>query len=159
MYSSDFEKLSGRLANALQCEPRHPNEILAAVEQRMASLNELFFSRIPILVEGPEDIAFFATWLNVSGVWEQFGAAGCHFINCNGKTSMSRPLAIAKELHIPCFIVFDGDAGDEREKEKHGRDNVCLLRLVGHTDENPFPGKHVFGEKAAGCGGTRLWMP
>ena len=47
VYSSDFEKLSGRLANALQCEPRHQNEILATVEQIMEpSLNELFFSRI-----------------------------------------------------------------------------------------------------------------
>ena len=81
---------------------------MAAVEQILQpSQNELFFSRVPIFVEGSEDIAFIATYLKLIQKWEEFRKYGCHFVNCEGKNRMSRPLAIAQGLNIPYFAIFE----------------------------------------------------
>jgi len=142
-------ELSKKLAEALGETPRTATSTMAAVEQIMQpSQNELFFSRIPILVEGTEDVAFIATYLRLMQKWDDFRKYGCHFVICEGKSRMSRPLAIAQGLNIPFFIVFDGD-GDKCTKPdvkiQHERDNGCLLRLCGY-DSNPIPTKNIWGD-------------
>jgi predicted ATP-dependent endonuclease of OLD family len=108
---------------------------MATVEQIMQpSQNELFFCKVPILVEGPEDVAFISTYLNHSGKWTEFRRLGCHFVVCEGKTNMSRPLAIANGLNLPAFVVFDGDC-DREELEGNRRDNSCLLSLLNEESE------------------------
>jgi predicted ATP-dependent endonuclease of OLD family len=95
------------------------------------SQNELFFSQIPILVEGPEDIAFISSHLHLSGRWTDFRRLGCHFVRCDGKTNLSRPLAIAECLGIKAFVIFDGDC-DETEPNKrtrNERDNKCIIKI------------------------------
>jgi len=42
-------------------------------------------------------------------LWPGFRRLGCHFIVTGGKTNTSRPLAIARELRIRAFVVFDCD--------------------------------------------------
>lgn len=128
-----YAQLSEMLAKALGEEPRKPTATMAAVEQIMQpSQNEMFFSTVPILVEGTEDVAVISTWMKLSGRWGEFRRYGCHFVVCDGKTSMSRPLAVARGLGIPAFVLCDGDADkcDTIPKRKgHERDNGCLLRL------------------------------
>ena len=51
---------------------------------------------------------------------------------------MSRPLAIAKALSIPSFVVFDADT-DKRNITEQERDNRCILRLCGLENTNPMP--------------------
>jgi hypothetical protein len=118
---------------------------MAAVEQIMQpSQNELFFCKVPILVEGPEDVAFISAYLTHTGKWSDFRRFGCHFIVCEGKTNMSRPLAIANGLNLPAFVVFDGDC-DRDDLTEHRRDNGCLISLLNEsTDsiiEEPFFGQ------------------
>lgn len=141
--------LSASLAIALGESPRSPTATMAAVEQIMQpSQNELFFSRIPILVEGTEDVAIIATYLRLMEKWDDFRKLGCHFIVCEGKTSMSRPLAIAKGLDVPAFIIFDGDSDKcERPetKKQHERDNGCLLKLCG-KNINPIQTENTWGD-------------
>lgn len=144
-----YSKLSNKLAEALGESPRNPTATMAAVEQIMQpSQNELFFSRVPILVEGTEDVAFIATYLRLMQKWGDFRKYGCHFVICEGKSRMSRPLAIAQGLNIPFFIVFDGD-GDKCTKpdvkSQYERDNGCLLKLCG-CDLNPIPTENIWGE-------------
>ncbi len=54
---------------------------------------------------------------------------------------MSRPLAIAKELCIPTFVVFDSDADQsgEENRKNNARDNCCILRLCGVVGAAPLP--------------------
>lgn len=135
-------QLSESLAKALKAQPRTPTATMAAVAQVMQpSQSELYFSKLPILVEGTEDIAFVSTHLKLSGRWNEFRKLGCHFVVCGGKNPMSRPLAIAIGLNLPCFVLTDADADkcdDKEKKEANERDNGCLLRLCGH-DVAPIP--------------------
>jgi predicted ATP-dependent endonuclease of OLD family len=92
------------------------------------SQRELYFTKFAILVEGIEDVAFIATHLHVTGKWSDFRRHGCHFIVAMGKTNLSRPVAIARELCIRHFIVFDADS-EKKNKHEQARDNLCILRL------------------------------
>ncbi len=141
-----FDELSSILAAALGSAPQHPSSLMAAVEQIMQpSQNELFFCKVPILVEGSEDVAFISAYLTHTDKWSEFRRLGCHFIVCEGKTNMSRPLAIANGLKLPAFVVFDGDC-DKEELTEHERDNGCLIALL---DENtkPITDESYFGNR------------
>ena len=144
-----YEALSTSLSKALGSDPFPPTSIMAAVEQIMQpSQNELYFSQVPVLVEGPEDIAFISTYLHLSNKWSEFRRYGCHFIICGGKTNLSRPLAIAEGLGIPAYVVFDADCdnANDSNKNKHVTDNKCILNLCNlHT--NPLPDANFFSEK------------
>ena len=111
------------------------------------SQRELYFSKIPILVEGIEDVAFISTHLELTEKWGRFRELGCHFVICDGKSRMSRPLAIANGLEIRAFVVFDSDADcPENEQKSNRRDNACLLRLCGLTEFDPLPAKDLWGQ-------------
>ena len=62
---------------------------------------------------------------------------------------MSRPLAIAKELSIPAFVVFDGDADqpDKDAKAANEKDNSCILRLCGLSEFDPTPARHLWNDE------------
>jgi predicted ATPase len=138
----NYSQLSSMLAEALGEAPRRPSSVMAVVEQIMQpSQSELYFSTLPILVEGLEDVAFISTHLRLTGRWSEFRRFGCHFVICGGKNPMSRPLAIALGLRIPVFVVADGDADkceSDGGRQQQERDNSCLLRLCGHSDP-PIP--------------------
>ena len=133
------DKIIKRLSDALTCQQIiTPTALMAKIETIMQpTQSELFFSSVPVLVEGGEDIAYIATYMELAGLWQEFRQYGCHFIQTASKTNMSRPLAIAQELKIPTFCVFDSDMpGDAANKDKNIRDNTCLLNLCGTT---PIP--------------------
>lgn len=139
------EQLAESLAKALKEAARSPTGTMAAVEQIMQpSQNELYFTRIAVLVEGPEDVAFFSTYLTLLSSWPEFRRLGCHFIVASGKPNLSRPLAIARGLGIPAFAVFDGDNGDQSDANK--RNNRCLFELCGIGGADPIPKEIVWGE-------------
>jgi len=142
-----YEQLCGDLAQALGDAPQEPSELMASVQQIMQpSQTELFFCKVPVLVEGPEDIAFLSTFMHNAGLWTEFRRLGCHFIPCIGKTNMSRPLVIANRLGLKPFVVFDGDCdkATDTADDQQRRDNGCLLSLLG-SDENPLSEQNLFG--------------
>jgi predicted ATP-dependent endonuclease of OLD family len=146
-----YKTLSSNLSKALGTMPSPPTSIMAAVEQIMQpSQNELFFSQVPVLVEGTEDIAFLSTHMHLSGKWSEFRRCGCHFIVCGGKTNLSRPLAISMGLGIPAYVVFDGDCDKATgpKKSKHETDNQCILNLC-NIDTEPLPDSTYFSESLA----------
>ena len=152
--AATYEDMEKRLADALGESPGEPSALMARVGQIMQpSQRELFFTRVAILVEGLEDVAFISTHLHLTEKWEAFRESGCHFVVCNGKVSLSRPLAIACELGIRYFVVFDSDA-DERdatERENNLRSNTCILRLCGHTEAEPLPSENLW------CSNLVMW--
>lgn len=103
-------------------------------------LNEMFFCRHPVFVEGLEDIAFITSALHLYGHWDEFHALGCHLVPANGKNHLIHPVAIATKMNIPYFLVFDCDRDcREQDRSKHEPDNKTLLSLVGANIGDGFP--------------------
>lgn len=107
----------------------------------LPSLNEIFFTRIVVLVESQEDIAYIATYLSLLDFWSRFKQLGCHMIPVEGKSRMLHPLAVAHHLRIPAFVIFDSDAHEssDSKRAKHEEDNAAILKLRGYEKSSPMP--------------------
>lgn len=140
------EEVTTRLEEALGESQPAPNAFLATMEQILRpSMAELFFSGIPVLVEGIEDVAILAAYIQSMGNWSEFRQHGFHFVVCDGKTNLSRPLAIALTLEMPVFVIFDGDANESKDETRHQRDNECLLKLCGCVLEDELQKDDYWG--------------
>ena len=150
--SLTHDELSALLAAAFGETPLPASEMMARVEQVMQpSLSGMFFSCMPVLVEGIEDVAFIATQLHLRGQWTEFRRIGGHLVVCAGKTNVSRPLAMAKGLGIPTFLVFDSDSADTDNEPNHRRHNACILRLAGFGDVDPWPDGTIWKDRLVMC--------
>jgi putative ATP-dependent endonuclease of OLD family len=139
--STTYEKVDAALASALCEKPSTPKVMMSKIEQIMQpSQRELYFCSFAVLVEGLEDVAFIATQLHILDKWDEFRRLGGHFVIAQGKVNLSRPLAIANELKIPAFVVFDGDCDKTKpdDVKNNTRDNGCLLRLCGVEKPDPI---------------------
>ena len=104
-------------------------------------INEMFFTPVLVLVEGLEDLAYLKSHLHLTGELKSFLRYGCHIVPANGKSGLIKPYAIAKQLNIPTFIIFDAD-GDEPDQGKriyHKKENERLMKLHGSIPLVPFP--------------------
>tara|TARA_R110002072_G_scaffold64_9_gene432 strand:- start:28488 stop:30488 length:2001 start_codon:yes stop_codon:yes gene_type:complete len=121
-------------------------------------LNEIFFCKKLILVEGIEDIGYLTTYIELMNKKHQFRLEGWHIVPVHGKSELIRPICIAKELKIPLYVVFDGDTNKEdRDKiesleastnqvdinklqkirgeiTRHKTDNKTILKLMDQDD-------------------------
>lgn len=147
-----FDSLCARIRTALNEDVNRPiSGLVAKIHQALQpGIAEMFFARVPILVEGLEDVSYITTELHLAGQWSEFRRLGCHLIPVNGKDKLIQPLAIAVELGIPVFTVFDADGDTQRPEHriKHERDNRALISLVGQAIA-PFPASPVFGTNCA----------
>jgi energy-coupling factor transporter ATP-binding protein EcfA2 len=139
--SVDFDGLCERIRAAKGDDTTRKIEgLVAKIHQSLQPhIAEMFFTRVPILVEGLEDASYITTALHLAGKWNEFRRLGCHIVPVNGKDKLIQPIAIAKQLGIPVFVLFDAD-GDcqEKHRPKHERDNNAIIKLLGIT-VNPFP--------------------
>ncbi|MBI4322555.1 MAG: AAA family ATPase [Chloroflexi bacterium] len=137
-----FTNLCTRIRNACGEDQQRPIEgLVAKIHQALQpGIAEMFFARVPVLVEGLEDVSFITTELHLSGQWSEFRRLGCHLIPANGKNKLIQPLAIAVELGLPIFVVFDADENVHNPdiRPKHECDNRALISLLGATHP-PFP--------------------
>ncbi|MBU1061894.1 MAG: hypothetical protein KJ952_04165, partial [Candidatus Omnitrophica bacterium] len=108
------------------------------------SLKELFFTPMPIMVEGIEDVAYILTYIELMKLSDEFRNHECQFIMTGGKTNMSRPLAITKAFNINSFIIFDGDTDETKEETANKKDNTCLLKLSGFNEVDPLSKSNTF---------------
>lgn len=143
-----FERLCARIRSAKGEDLRRPTEgLVAKIHQALQpGISEMFFARVPVLVEGLEDVAYITTQLHLLGQWSEFRRLGCHLVAAGGKDKLVQPLAIAKELGMPVYVVFDAD-GDTKKPEKramHEKDNNAILSLAGVGGE-PFPASDSSG--------------
>jgi putative ATP-dependent endonuclease of OLD family len=150
--SLTFDTLCARIRTALGDDPSRKLEgLIAKIHQALRPhIAEMFFARVPILVEGLEDASYITTALHHFGQWSEFRRLGCHIIPVNGKDKLIQPLAIVKELGIPAFVVFDADGDTKREdhRVKHEQDNKALIGLLGIAAA-PFPDANVLGDDHA----------
>ena len=144
------EEVSALLAKALGCEPPPRSKVLADIEQIMEpSLSELYFCDVAVLVEGSEDVAYLTAHLALTNQLDWFRRLGCHFVICRGKTNISRPLAIAKCLHIPAYTFFDSDTDKKKDIEREARDNGCLFALTDNADQDCRSVHSIFTKTAS----------
>ena len=144
-----FSEIAQSVAAATGKKPVKPEGALAKVHQALQpALNEMFFTRRLVLVEGLEDVAYLLAYLNLLEKSEEYRRMGCHIVAANGKSELLQPLVIAKHMKIPTYLVFDADA-DQPDKNgsqaKHEKDNKALLNLAGSPNENPMPNKTIWG--------------
>lgn len=143
-----FQNLCTRIRGALGEDLHRPVDgLVAKIHQALQpGIAEMFFTRVPVLVEGLEDVSYITTELHLSGLWGEFRRLGCHLIPVNGKDKLIQPLAIAVELGSPVYVLFDADGDTARQDHriKHERDNRALISLLGET-HNPFPANNTFG--------------
>ena len=136
--SLTFQGLCNRIRQARNEEQTFRIEgLLAKIHQSLQpGIAEMFFSHIPILVEGLEDVAYITAEMHLSGLWADFRRLGCHIVPVNGKDRLVQPLAIALELGLPVFVIFDadGDATKPEHRQKHEKDNQALMNLLGITE-------------------------
>jgi len=147
-----FPNLCLRIRNAMGEDPQRRIEgLIAKIHQALQpGVAEMFFARVPILVEGLEDVSYITTELHLSGLWSDFRRLGCHLIPANNKHNLIQPLAIAVELGVPAFVVFDADDDTQRadHRTKHEKDNRALMTLLG-VNGSPFPAANVLGQNHA----------
>jgi putative ATP-dependent endonuclease of OLD family len=142
-----FTQLCARIRSAEGQDPDRPIEgLVAKIHQALQpGIAEMFFTRVPVLVEGLEDVAYITAHLHLSGLWKEFRRLGGHIIPADGKSKLVKPLAIALELGVPVFVVFDADGDAKKEhRPKHEKDNKALLSLLGSKAEC-FPTDHLWG--------------
>jgi predicted ATP-dependent endonuclease of OLD family len=141
-----FQSLCARIRGALGEDPtRRIEGLIAKIHQALQpGVSEMFFARVPVLVEGLEDVSYITTELHLSGQWSEFRRLGCHLIPVNGKDKLIQPLAIAVELGLPVFTVFDADGDTQKPEHRtmHERDNRTLIALLGAAYA-PFPAASV----------------
>lgn len=142
-----LDSLCARIRNARGDDEQRPTVgLVAKIHQALQpGIAEMFFTRVPVLVEGLEDVAYITTELHLAGQWQEFRRLGCHLIPVNGKDRLIQPLATAKELGLPTFVVFDADGDTTRDerRRRHEHDNRALIALLGATHD-AFPASDVF---------------
>jgi predicted ATP-dependent endonuclease of OLD family len=94
-------------------------------------MSEGFFADTVVLVEGEDDRA--AILGTASSLGHDLESAGVSVIPCGGKNSLDRPMVIFQKLHIPTYLVWDGDEG---KKDAKPESNRYLLRLMGQQEED-----------------------
>ena len=144
-----FDEIAQAISDATGVQPLKPQGTLAKIHQALQpSLNEMFFTRRLVLVEGLEDVAYLWSFLHLLDKQDEFRRVGGHIIAANGKSELRQPLAIAKRMRIPTYVIFDADA-DKRDKNgsraKHEEDNKALLALLGNEGAKPFPAATLSG--------------
>ena len=145
-----FSDIADAVAEATGEKPAKPEGALAKVHQAMQpALNEMFFTRRLILVEGLEDAAYMLSYFQVLELADEYRRLGCHIVPANAKSELLRPLVISKQMKIPTYLVFDSDVDKPDKngsKTKHEKDNKGLLSLVARPELEAFPEKTVWGQ-------------
>ena len=131
---TEFSRFADRIAKATGKKPDKPSvaraKLFAALRPEPS---ELYFCQRLVLVEGIEDRAYISAALHLDDKWEEIRRAGLHIIPSDRKSSILQLLAIAQELEIPCFVIFDADGNVVKEEHRalHERDNKALLTALG----------------------------
>lgn len=137
-----FDALCARIQSATgQAISSRTSGLIAKIHQSLQpGISEMFFAKLPVLVEGLEDVSYITTYLHLSGRWPEFRRLGCHLVPVHGKDKLIRPIAMAASLNIPFFVVFDADGNTNREdhRKRQQLDNRAIASLLGlNTDDFP----------------------
>jgi predicted ATP-dependent endonuclease of OLD family len=97
-------------------------------------VNEGFFAKFVVLVEGIKDRAVILATAQVTG--HDFESNGIAVIPCNGKTYLDRANLIFSSFGIPTYIVWDSDYSENGKVENTCAINRRLLRILNQPEED-----------------------
>lgn len=140
VHSSTLQDHRDRISTAKGEDPIGLNASLAALHQHLQPVvNELFFARHIVLVEGPEDEAVLKTMLQLKNLQRKFDQAGAHIVRVDGKQNLINAISIAKGFNIPHFVVFDADTDKVKEAKKNAQLHSTIFSLLDEDikDLNP----------------------
>ncbi len=143
-----YSDLSSLLADSEQ-KPLKESGMLAKLYTSLNPIiNEMFFCNILILTEGIEDLSYLSTYLILNDKMNDFRKYGCHIVPVNCKSNLLKPLAMAKLLNMPVFVVFDADTNKTKESEiiEHKKENKKIQELLGNTTINEWPDNNIFND-------------
>jgi predicted ATP-dependent endonuclease of OLD family len=115
-------------------------------------VNEMFFCNNLVLTEGIEDVAYISTYLILTNKMNDFRRCGGHIVPVGGKSEVIKPLAMAKLLNIPTYVVCDADTDKDNIPEEakrtsevaaHKKDNKSILCLLGYDKLNEWPASKI----------------
>ena len=107
-------------------------------------INEGFFSKCVVLVEGDSDRA---TLLGASKTLKiNLESQGISIIPCFGKGNLDKVAIIFKQLGIPTYVIWDNEREDGNENELEIKKNKTLLKLF-EQEESDYP-SHVKSDHA-----------
>jgi putative ATP-dependent endonuclease of OLD family len=141
-------EVTERLKEADFTEPVRPPHVLAKVSSELRKgLNEMFFCRKLVLVEGQEDVAFLETYTLLKGLSDEFQRQGILILPVGGKENILRPFAIAECLKLPAIIMHDLDTDKSKEDDvkKHKLLNENIQKITRQPRIDPWPAEHLFG--------------
>lgn len=147
-----YSELSKELENSGQKALKEEGMLAKLYPSLNPIINEMFFCNTLILVEGIEDVAYISTYLILTGKMIDFRRYGCHIVPVGGKSEIIKPLAMAKLLNIPAYVVCDADTekeqieGEEKRKSevsKHKKDNKSILGILNYEKSNEWPDETI----------------
>lgn len=110
-----------------------------------AAINELFFARRVLLVEGPEDvIAVTATLQALGQIRQRVEEIGWSVLSCGGKEAIPFFQRVLNAFTIPYSVLHDADIrADMTEKQKSNalEKNAAISELAGDRPVHVFPVK------------------
>jgi hypothetical protein len=143
--SALYNDVSSVIADAKDERPNPQSALHAGLIQKLQPLlNEIFFCRFAVLVEGPEDIAYLRTQFDLRNRWNEFLALGGHMVFVAGKEAMVSPAAICATLNHPFFCILDAD------EKKFGEDahSKAIASLAGIDMSKLVEGQDHFDTRA-----------
>jgi putative ATP-dependent endonuclease of OLD family len=141
-----YHELSQTLSTAGQPLLKEQGMLARLYPSLNPGVNEMFFCRVLILVEGIEDVAHLTTYLSLLGLMPKFRKSGCHIVPVGGKSEIVKPLAMAKQLDIPVFVIIDADTDTVKPEHitKHEQDNKSILSLMGYSADSEWPTSDIW---------------
>lgn len=135
-----YSNLAQTLSEAGQTPLKEQGMLAKLYPSLNPAVNEMFFCRVLILVEGIEDVAYLNTYLSLLSLMPVFRKCGCHIVPVGGKSEIVKPLAMAKQLNIPVFVMVDADTNSEKAEhiKKHKQDNKAILSLMGYAADSEW---------------------
>jgi putative ATP-dependent endonuclease of OLD family len=112
-------------------------------------VNEMFFCSRLILVEGIEDTAYISTYLMLSKLMDEYRKYGCHIVPVGGKAELAKPLAMAIQICLPVYVVFDCDTDKTKESEvkQHKLENAAIQKLLGCKNVHDWPDHNIIQDQ------------
>ena len=98
-------------------------------------MNEGFFAKVVVLVEGDSDRAAILGTAEAMGI--ELESLGVSVIPCDSKYSMDTPAVVFREFKIPTYLIWDNDKNGEGDAAVTAKkDNRRLLKLLNEHEED-----------------------
>jgi putative ATP-dependent endonuclease of OLD family len=119
------DSVVARLVDVFKLE-QIPLRVQMTLRRRVA---EAVFAKAVVLVEGDSDAGPLHGVADRSGGLDALGVA---VVKGHNKRQLLIPWAILSELGVPCYVIFDADAG-MRTRRQRSRRGACQRQRTGPT--------------------------